>query len=140
MDLTVFQETEGKALIEMLEANSDGAEEMDFNIILNPKEIADAKTEFAQRSIEEARILDDFSVVKAEHKATLKPISEDKLILLQQIKTGTKQDFGKCYKLIDHEEKMVGYYNNKGQLVYQRIANAEEAGQMTITRDLKKAE
>jgi len=138
MDQTIFEDYKGKELIEMLESNSDGAEEMSYNLKLSQKEISDIKTEFAQKSIEEARLLDDFKIVKEAHKQEVKPITEIKSRLLTEIKTETREEYGKCYKIIEHEEKMVGFYNNHGQLVYQRTANAEEAGQMTITKSLKK--
>lgn len=31
-----------------------------------------------------------------------------------------------CYKLIDEDEKMAGYYNKEGMLVYERPARLEE--------------
>ena len=47
--------------------------------------------------------------------------------LLSEIKHRSRSLFGKCYKMVDHRAKDVGYYNSKGQLVFSRPARPEEA-------------
>jgi len=139
MDQTLFPELSGIQLTEMLEANANGIEEMDFAVKLDKNEIMEAKTNFAQKSIEEARLLDELAEVKEEYKTKLKPIKQVKDSLLQEIKTGTRQEFGRCYKMVDYDSKEVAYYNNRGQLVYSRPAMGDEAMQLKIV-SMKKAQ
>ena len=139
MEKQIFPTLKGKELIEMLDANSDAVENLDYSVKLYQHEIAELKTNFAQKSIEESRLQDELKDIKSEYKVKLKPIQEDKTFILSQIKTGSRSEFGKCYKLVDHEEGLTGYYNNRGQLVYSRPANEEERGQRTVHMEIRKS-
>lgn len=124
---------------QMLEDNCDAVEEMDFVLQLEDAEIEERKTEFAQISIQEARLEDEKKEIVDKFKEQLKPIKTQKLELLDEIKMGATAEFGKCYKFIDHDTAMVGYYNERGQLVHFRPANQEERSQLTISHSIRKA-
>ena len=44
----------------------------------------------------------------------------------EKLKSKSKYVMEPCYKLVDEAEKMVGYYNKEGMLVYERPARLEE--------------
>ena len=44
----------------------------------------------------------------------------------EKLKSKSEYVMEPCYKLIDEDEKMVGYYNKEGMLVYERPARLEE--------------
>ena len=44
----------------------------------------------------------------------------------EKLKSKSKYVTEPCYKLVDEAEKMVGYYNKEGMLVYERPARLEE--------------
>lgn len=127
MEKELFQEYEERGRIEMLESNADSIEEMDYTEYLTDEELAEHKDKLAQRSIEESRILDEKKEAMDIFKEMLKPIVVDKNEILSEIKHRSRSLFGKCYKMIDHATREVGYYNSKGQLVYSRPARPDEA-------------
>lgn len=127
MEKTLFQDYSEDERLEMLEFNSDAIEEMDYTEILSEQELSERKDKLAQRSIEESRILDEKKEAMDRFKEKLKPIVAEKDVLLEEIKHRSRSLFGKCYKMVDHPKKEVGYYNPKGQLVFSRPARPDEA-------------
>ena len=60
-------------------------------------------------------------------KAELKPLNEKKQELLENIKKGSEYvENEECVKILYHEEKMAGYYNKLGELVYSRPIMPQE--------------
>ncbi|MDP2338037.1 MAG: hypothetical protein Q8N05_16650 [Bacteroidota bacterium] len=137
MEKLIYQEKTGRQLIDTLESMADGVEEMVYGVRLDDQELADNKTRFAQISILEARIADEKKAFMEELKARLKPIIFEKSGLLQIIKTGMTEQEGKVFKFIDHDTKMAGFYNDRGQLVYARGANTDELSQLTIAHNVR---
>lgn len=132
MEKQLYPEKTGRAMIETLEAMADGVEEMVYGVLLNDQELADRKTRFTQLAILEARIADEKKEANEGFKARLKPIQAEKSDCLQVIKTGQIETEGKVFKFIDHASKMAGFYNERGQLVYARGADANELSQLTL--------
>ncbi len=114
-----------------LEALSEGAEEKDYSVFLTPEELAERKSRFTSLAITEAKLNDKKKEFLDEIKMEMKPIQTEKAGLLDQIKSGTIRETGICYKMVDQENKMVGYYNKRGQLVEQRPMTMDDR-QMTI--------
>jgi hypothetical protein len=126
MDKLVFQEYDENERLDVLEANSDGVEEMHYTEFLTEEELSESKTMLAQVSIKESELGDELKKIKDEYKAKTKPITQQKLILLDEIKHKSRNLYGRCYKLIDFANKEVGFYNSRGQLVYERPAKPED--------------
>lgn len=131
MESRLFEKYKGAELSEMLDSNADEVVEMEYTEFLSEEELAERKNLLAQRSIEESRLMDEKKAFNDEIKARIKPIKEEKDMILTEIKHGSRSLFGKCYKMVDHSKKEVGYYNGRGQLVYSRPAQANES-QLTI--------
>lgn len=61
------------------------------------------------------------------YKEQLKPLNEEKQKLLENIKKGSEYvENEECVKILYHEEKMAGYYNKFGELVYSRPIMPQE--------------
>lgn len=61
------------------------------------------------------------------YKEQLKPLNEEKQKLLENIKKGSEYvEDEECVKILYHEEKMAGYYNRLGELVYSRPIMPQE--------------
>lgn len=127
MDKTIFQEYPEQERLEMIDSNADGVESMDYTEYLTEEELSESKAQFAQKSIEEAKLIDTKKEVMDEFKQNISPIQKEKLILLQEIKFGSRSLHGKCFKIIDYDKHEVGFYNPRGQLVYSRPAKPEES-------------
>jgi hypothetical protein len=120
MDSFLFQEMPEEKRAQHLEALSEGAEEKEYSVFLTQEELAERKSRFTSLAIQEAKLNDKKKDFLDEIKMEMKPISTEKAVLLDEIKSGTIRQTGVCYKMVDFETKMVGYYNKRGQLVEQR--------------------
>ena len=75
--------------------------------------------------------MDDIEIEKKEameeFKERLKPLNEEKQELLDHIKRGSEfVENEECAKILYHEEKMAGFYNKLGELVYSRPIMPQE--------------
>jgi len=131
MDQFLYQELPEEKRAQNLEALSEGAEEKDYSVFLTPEELAERKSRFTSLAITEAKMNDKKKEFMDEIKMEMKPIQTEKAGLLDQIKSGTIRETGICYKMVDQVNKMVGYYNKRGQLVEQRPMTMDDR-QMTI--------
>lgn len=131
MDQFLFQDMPEEKRAQNLEALSEGAEEKDYSTFLTPEELAERKSRFTSLAIQEAKLNDKKKEFLDEIKMKMKPIQTEKAGLLDVIKSGTVRETGICYKMVDQVNKMVGYYNKRGQLVEQRPMTMDDR-QMTI--------
>ena len=120
MDQFLFQDMPEDKRAGHLESLAEGMEERDYTVFLTQDELAMRKSQFTTLAIQEAKLNDKKAEYLADMKAELKPIVTEKSTLLNEIKSGSIQEVGICYKMIDRETKQVGYYNKRGQLVEQR--------------------
>jgi hypothetical protein len=65
----------------------------------------------------------------AEFKEELKHLLEKQKEFIKSLKEKAEKVKETCYKVVDKEEKQVGYYNKNGQLVSTRIAFDDELQQ-----------
>lgn len=127
MDKFLFMEyAEGEARVNALDANSDAIEEITYTRRFTPDELADMRSRLADNSIEESDIEAKKKEEMDRFKDQLKPIQKAKTTLLSKLKTKTEQVTESCYKMINRDERLVGYYNSDGELVSARPLNAQE--------------
>ena len=89
--------------------------------------MAQKKELLAEASIKINDIEEEKKEALSDFKDRLKPLTEEKAELLENIKTGSKFiPSEKCVKILYHEEKMAGYYNQLGELVYSRPIMPQE--------------
>ena len=69
----------------------------------------------------------------AEFKERMKPFDEDRKRLLEELKNKSEYVNETCYKFIDHDERMVGYYNKLGELVSSRPIMPQEMQKTTFS-------
>lgn len=131
MDQFLFQDLPEELRASNLEALSEALEEKDYSVFLTQEELAERKSRFTLLAIQEAKLNDRKKEFLEEIKMELAPVKAEMTDLLDQIKSGTIRETGTCYKVIDQETRMTGYYNKRGQLVEQRPMNIEDH-QLTI--------
>ncbi len=112
---------------QFLQDNADAVEEIGYTHRFTPEELAQKKESLAETSIK----INDIEIKKKkameEYKEQLKPLNEHKQELLENIKEGTEyRAHEECAKILDHEEKLAGYYNKMGELVYSRPIMPQE--------------
>lgn len=73
-----------------------------------------------------------------EYNKTIKNLKKKNESVTTLLKNKSRFVEEDCYKFVDYEERKVGYYNGRGELISERPARATEL-QRTIFRDLKQS-
>ena len=132
MEKRIFPNYSGRELIELLESNSDDAEERTYYVPLEENEIIERKDRFATLSIKLEKIEERKKELIDEIKQEMSPIVDERKEILNEIKLGAKEEEGVVFKFVDHEEGVVGFYNQHGVLIDSRPAMDSERRQFTI--------
>ncbi len=127
MEKFLGQEILEKDRWQFLQDNADSIEEIGYTHRFTPEELAQKKESLAEISIQ----INDIEIEKKEvmdgYKDQLKPLNETKQTLLENIKKGSEYvDHEECAKILYPEEKMAGFYNRLGELVYSRPIMPQE--------------
>jgi len=127
MDKFLAQEVPEDDRFNFLKDNADAIEEIGYTHRFTPDELAQKKESLAETSIS----INDIEIEKKDvmegYKEQLKPLNVIKQTLLENIKKGSEYvEDQECAKILYHEEKMVGYYNKLGELVYSRPIMPQE--------------
>lgn len=117
--------------VQFLKDNCDSVEEKGYMKQFTPEQILEMKESLSETDININDLEDEKKEVTKEIKEKLDPLKGTRKTLLKNIKQ--KAEFTKelCYKFVDTNDKTVGYYNSKGDLIESRPATADEL-QLTI--------
>lgn len=109
-----------------LKDNCDKVEEKGYMKPFTPEQLQGHKESLANVSIS----IDEIEMEKKEamehYKGQLKPLAEQRKQMVSNIRAKAEYVKEICFKFIDQEEKMVGYYNSDGNLIESRPATADE--------------
>lgn len=120
-----------------LEDNCDAVEEVTYSRAFEPEELALKREQLTDASIKIADIEEEKKEVMDGFKERLKPLQEQKADAIKALRDKSQTVTEKCYKFLDEETKMVGFYNKEGNLVSSRPAFQKEL-QKTIQMDIRK--
>lgn len=127
MDKFLGQEIREEERWQFLMDNADAVENIGYMHRFSPEELSQKKELLAEVSIKINDIEDEKKEAMNEFKERLKPLNDDKAELLENIKKGSEYiENEECVKILYHEEKMAGYYNRLGELVYSRPIMPQE--------------
>jgi len=93
---------------------------------LTEDELADFKDQLAERSIQQAIILDELKNIKDEFKERLKPVARDISNALQAIKFKAVECSGKVYRMADYDDQMIYNVDEDGNIISSRRMRPEE--------------
>lgn len=120
-----------------LEDNCDAVEEVTYSRAFEPEELALKREQLTDASIKIADIEKERKEVMDGFKERLKPLQEQKGEAIKSLRDKSQTVTEKCYKFLDEETKMVGFYNKEGNLVSSRPAFQKEL-QKTIQMYIRK--
>ena len=126
MEKTIGKEYPEEDRIQFLKDNCDKVEKKSYMRQFTREEILQKKDELSETSIIISDIEDEKKEALKEIKERLDPWVEQKKTLITNIKQKAEEVKEECFKFIDQEEKMVGFYNGAGDLIEQRPAFADE--------------
>lgn len=110
----------------VLDSEADSVEEGTYVRELTPEELLAYKELFAEKSMQQAQILDELKSIKDEFKEKLKPIAKEISGALQAIKFKAVECVGRQYKVADHEGQMIYTIDQKGDVINSRRMKPEE--------------
>ena len=122
---------------QFLEDNCDAVEDVTYSRAFSPEELALKREQLTDSSIKIADIEEEKKAVMDEFKERLKPLKETNGEAIKALRDKSQTVTEKCYKFIDEETKMVGFYNKEGNLVNSRPAFQKELVK-TIHMELRK--
>ena len=120
-----------------LEDNCDAVEEVTYSRAFEPEELALKREQLTDASIKIADIEEEKKEDMDGFKERLKPLQEQKADAIKALRDKSQTVTEKCYKFLDEETKMVGFYNKEGNLVSSRPAFQKEL-QKTIQMYIRK--
>ena len=120
-----------------LEDNCDAVEEVTYSRAFEPEELALKREQLTDASIKIADIEEEKKEVMDGYKEKLKPLQTQREDAIKALRDKSQTVTEKCYKFLDEETKMVGFYNKEGNLVSSRPAFQKEL-QKTIQMDIRK--
>lgn len=127
MEKFLGQDISEKDRWQFLQDNADAVESIGYTHRFTPEELAQKKEYLAETSIQISDIETEKKEVMDGYKEQLKPLNEVKQKLLENIKKGSEYvENEECVKILYHEEKMAGFYNRLGELVYSRPIMPQE--------------
>ena len=107
----------------------DNADEVVKKTYMKPysvPELQGKKEDLASIEIEISEIEAEKSALLAEIKGRLKPLLEQKVRLVGNIKAKAELVTEECYRITDQEAGETGFYNSEGNLIEMRQATADE--------------
>lgn len=136
MDKVLFQSARTEEeRVQCLQDNCNSIEKVTYNKSYPVEEVEEMREQLVRNAI-------NLKAVKAEKKEVMKSYSDRiKAIetstdnLTESLVSGSRIVEEDCYKFVDYDERVVGYYNRAGELVKQRPARKNEL-QKTIYREL----
>ena len=122
---------------QFLEDNCDAVEDVTYSRAFAPEELALKREMLTDASIEIADIEEQKKKVMDEFKKRLEPLNVVKSDAIKALREKSQTVTEKCYKFLDEETKMVGFYNKEGNLVNSRPAFQKEL-EKTIHMELRR--
>lgn len=122
---------------EYLNSVCDGQESVSYTRIFTTEELAEQRELLTDASIMLADIERTKKQALADFKDQAKPWEDQKQKAIESLRTKSEVVEEDCYKVLDEETKMVGFYNSNGDLVSSRGAFASEL-QKTIFAEFRK--
>lgn len=112
--------------VSYFEDNCDSIEEMGYMKRYTPEQIQAMKEELAETSIKINDLEVEKKEVMKEFKERIDPLVDDRKLLLKGIKEKAEYIKETCFKFVDSNERMVGFYNSEGDLISSRPASPDE--------------
>lgn len=128
MKENMFDDFPVEARKQMLEDNCDKVESKTYIDRWTPNRVQQEKNNYIDLQSKIAKLTAELAQVQSEYKGEIKPLKEQSGIILNNIQQGGELVTKDCYKFVEEDEKMVGFYDAKGHLIDSRPATPEEMG------------
>jgi hypothetical protein len=131
MKAAIYYKQSKESRLKALHDNCDAVEKISYRKKFSKSEIQDLKDGLASSMIALVEIELELTDIKEEFKEKMSPIKDVIKRSVTYLSTGDREVDEPCFKFIDREEQVTGYYNEDGDLVRERPANPNEM-QLTL--------
>jgi len=120
MQSKIFQDTPIAEREAMIEANAHSSEVMPVQKHFTEEQINDMRRTHVANAIAIKKKMEEFKKMKAEIDAFIKPLADENNYLLANVRAGYVEVEQQVYLFEDHDNGMMLYYDNQGELVHSR--------------------
>nr|WP_308571060.1 hypothetical protein [uncultured Prevotella sp.] len=120
-DITDLQQRE-----QLLKDNAETIEDVGYSKPLKSNEVEKIKEQLSDSSIKLFGLEEEKKSITADYGQKIKVLKNECKDAAEKLKTKSVYVSEPCYKIVDSDEREVGYYNKEGLLVYERPARQEE--------------
>ncbi len=127
MDQKIFQDVPENEREVSLEANCMHSEEKEIQKYYTEEEMVQLRADYAMNSITIRKATEILNMAKDAWKVATKPAADQNEYLIKNIRHGFQNINCQVYIFPDFENRMVGFYDNMGNLLESRRMKPEEA-------------
>lgn len=136
MDKVLFQSARTEEeRVQCLQDNCNSIEKVAYNKSYPVEEVEEMRERLVQGAIKLKALKAEKKEVMKGYNDTIKGMESGLDDLTESLASGSRAVEEDCYKFVDYDERVVGYYNRDGVLIKQRPARKNEL-QKTIYREL----
>lgn len=136
MDKVLFQNARTEEeRVQCLQDNCNTIEKVTYNKSYPVEEVEEMRERLVQGAIKLKALKAEKKEVMKGYNDTIKGMESGLDDLTESLVNGSRIVEEDCYKFVDYDERVIGYYNRAGELVKQRPARKNEL-QKTIYREL----
>lgn len=127
MEKELFKDEENIMLREKyLKDNCDAAETIGYTKAIPDDKLSQMKDDIINKQIEISELEEEKSQVTRDYNDKLKGMKEVRNELIGKVKHKSEYHKDLCYKFVDRDKKVTGYYDKFGDLVYERQSTPDE--------------
>lgn len=126
MQKQLFKDETAEQRLQMLQDNCYDTESGSYVRPLTEDDIAVRKDTLADNYNKIGTLTAELDLIKAEYKGKIEPLKQEMAIVADEIKSRTTEHNGTLYMFKDDESGMMGYYDDKGELVNSRRLRPDE--------------
>jgi len=110
----------------LLEDNAEEVVNTSYTKHLSEDDLIEKRELLADKVIESKTMADEAKSIADSFKERLKPVKELVQKTATEIKLKAEERHGKIYRMFDYESKMVGEYDEQGDLILERRMKPSE--------------
>ena len=126
MEQVLGQEYEGLERIQFLKDNCYAVEKLGYTKQIPNERLESMKEKLVENNIQLRDVRADKKAANKLFNEQIKQLEEDNDYVTGMLKEKSEYVTEECYKFVDDEKRMTGYYNADGILVYSRPSRPEE--------------
>lgn len=127
MNIVIFPDATPQEREEALKAKAVKTESRTYPRTLSPNEISVEKHRYAQDAIERDSLKEEAKQHADDYKARITALEDKMAECLGKVKHGKTDVTGWLYGIVNHDEKLMAFYDKYGELINSRELLPEEA-------------